>query len=1170
MQENPPPELPQITSSYPNNIMYPGPIYNEELIQYIGVLQDPQSEFTNILLIDDLKEWKDYLFVSSNLFEYWKHIYGGHQINRSTITTYRQGKCSQVIEIKPKYFTVNFLPALDFLKAGGGILMVGMTDTLDDMKERVLRILKAWMDEANSISIQDVNLWVIKDPNIGINGLNNLFQEWYQAHTNERIDYITKNELLLKSRKPIKEELVNSADITEIKDKGKGNEILSPEINHQEQETHHMQNKENGVIVKLDSEKEETCEEDIKQNNQEKGVDDHEMHLEEKEEISQKYEETNTKAKINTEISIECENNTTRENTNTKEENNPDIDNKLEEAKPKEDLESKEIKNVGKSDKAIRDETKDVQNVEEEKDLVNESLVSNKNIKNMEEEAKVIVEKEMPPGEAKGKWKLDQFQISGIQLVDTKSKIIDQLESAKSELVIIEIKTSTTYDSLFKHYSPEKSSTYSSQGYSGEIGITQRINTTLQTTTASTDVYYPTQSNNIAPKDLPSDWIDLPFAPLVQEKGARRGATGLKNLGNSCYMNAAIQCLSAVLQLTKYFILDLHKSELNTENPLGMKGNLAFAYGELIKNIWLDNKSSTTPWQVKKIISHFDPQFAGYEQHDSQELLNYMLDGLHEDLNRVRKKPYMEEKDHDEEQNEVRDSEESWRYFKSRNNSIITDLFFGQLKSKIRCPKCNKMQVKYDPFMSLSLPIPTYRSVVVHFVPDWVLTPSTKITLSISSSSYLSELGDKILLHLHKRNSKLVFCNIMGGVIHRIFDMREVVHAGIEGNGQLYAYEYNANVDLNKCYPLEFRFQLKTKGWFKGNYNFPYPRLIMLNKQWTVHKFRLMLFHTLRPFLKEPKIKSGDIYIEESGLPSGSLIYDQIENDELEIDPHLLSAYDFYFKDKKTNPIYNIQISNNIPRKIDFFASGKHKCDFCQKVHTDNCTLSLINEGELTFTQIFGNMKYKRDLILILSWSKESEQNTNIKQLKSMFDKPNILNLVKNIPNEQLNRTKISIEDSLRNFCEEEQLDSENAWTCPNCEEQVEAFKKIEIVRLPKILILHFKRFRHGKSLGLFSHRKMTEFIKYPENNLDLGKYMINSRSERWKGVKYNLVGVVNHLGNMGSGHYIATTWNPLFNHWIFYNDSEVCKAEDDDVISPNAYILFYSTDHITLPTSNP
>jgi ubiquitin carboxyl-terminal hydrolase 4/11/15 len=110
-------------------------------------------------------------------------------------------------------------------------------------------------------------------------------------------------------------------------------------------------------------------------------------------------------------------------------------------------------------------------------------------------------------------------------------------------------------------------------------------------------------------------------------------------------MNSALQCLSATVPLTDYFLSAKYLSEINLDNPLGTKGELVQEYSGLLKQLWSSRIGVFSPRDFKTCLGKFAEQFSGYSQHDSQELLAYLLDGLHEDLNRIPKKPYVEIKD---------------------------------------------------------------------------------------------------------------------------------------------------------------------------------------------------------------------------------------------------------------------------------------------------------------------------------------------------------------------------------------------------------------------------------------------------------------------------------------------------------------------------------------------
>ncbi|CAM8959174.1 unnamed protein product [Rhodiola kirilowii] len=72
-------------------------------------------------------------------------------------------------------------------------------------------------------------------------------------------------------------------------------------------------------------------------------------------------------------------------------------------------------------------------------------------------------------------------------------------------------------------------------------------------------------------------------------------------------------------------------------------GELALAFGELLKKLWAPGRAPVAPRAFKQKLARFAPQFGGYNQHDSQELLAFLLDGLHEDLNNMHAHNHMKQ-----------------------------------------------------------------------------------------------------------------------------------------------------------------------------------------------------------------------------------------------------------------------------------------------------------------------------------------------------------------------------------------------------------------------------------------------------------------------------------------------------------------------------------------------
>lgn len=174
--------------------------------------------------------------------------------------------------------------------------------------------------------------------------------------------------------------------------------------------------------------------------------------------------------------------------------------------------------------------------------------------------------------------------------------------------------------------------------------------------------------------------MKLPLTELFVNDKSRKGMTGLRNLGNTCFMNSVLQGLANTEPLVKFFLFETYQQHINPKNTYGTRGNLAKAFAELLYEMYNGEESYVDPWDVKSWVARKAVQFQGFAQHDSQEMLSVLLETMHEDCNSVSKKPYVEQKDSNGRADEVI-AAEFWAGFKERDKSIFIDLFYGQLKS---------------------------------------------------------------------------------------------------------------------------------------------------------------------------------------------------------------------------------------------------------------------------------------------------------------------------------------------------------------------------------------------------------------------------------------------------------------------------------------------------------
>ena len=160
------------------------------------------------------------------------------------------------------------------------------------------------------------------------------------------------------------------------------------------------------------------------------------------------------------------------------------------------------------------------------------------------------------------------------------------------------------------------------------------------------------------------------------------------NLGNTCFINSTLQCLLNTDDLSHYFLENVYKKDINSQNNYGYNGEIAESFANLFKKMKNANTSRINPIDFLRVFFRRNKSLKVSHQQDAQEFLSILLDYLHEDLNRINKKPYAILEEQKETESDSEASQRFWDKYKERENSIIVDLFHGQYRSKITCLDC--------------------------------------------------------------------------------------------------------------------------------------------------------------------------------------------------------------------------------------------------------------------------------------------------------------------------------------------------------------------------------------------------------------------------------------------------------------------------------------------------
>ncbi|KAJ9162941.1 hypothetical protein P3X46_022672 [Hevea brasiliensis] len=610
----------------------------------------------------------------------------------------------------------------------------------------------------------------------------------------------------------------------------------------------------------------------------------------------------------------------------------------------------------------------------------------------------------------------------------------------------------------------------------------------------------------------------------VSTRGSSSGLIGLHNLGNTCFMNSAIQCLVHTPEFAKYF-REEYRQEINWQNPLGLVGELALAFGELLRKLWAPGRTAIPPRQFKAKLARFAPQFSGYNQHDSQELLAFLLDGLHEDLNRVKHRPYIKSRDADGRPDEEV-ADEYWANHIARNDSIIVDVCQGQYKSTLVCPVCNKVSVTFDPFMYLSLPLQstTTRSITVTVFSCDGSTMPFACTVTVPKHGRCRDLIHALSNSCSlKNNEELKLVEVRNHLFQRFLEDPLISLSTIKDDDHLAAYKIPKLVKKTLVLRLIHRRQERetndsqTVSQWKP-YGTPLLSSISCDDVITRGDIQTEVYKMLSPFLRAESLRHDDIADSNTLVAASDACHDS-SSGEACADP---------LSDSMMNSTSKALTLLKLPLQL---------------VDENNACIDL-SVGEEKAIRLSSSAT---SIVVYVDWSQELLEKFDTHYMENL---PEVL---KYGPVNKKARTEpLSLYTCLEAFLREEPLVPEDMWLCPQCKERRQASKKLDLWRLPEVLVIHLKRFSYSRSMK----HKLETFVNFPIHDLDLTSYVANKNSTQRQ--LYELYALTNHYGGMGSGHYTAHIKLLDEKRWYNFDDSHISPISEDEVKTAAAYVLFY------------
>ncbi|XP_056286045.1 ubiquitin carboxyl-terminal hydrolase 31-like [Pseudoliparis swirei] len=677
---------------------------------------------------------------------------------------------------------------------------------------------------------------------------------------------------------------------------------------------------------------------------------------------------------------------------------------------------------------------------------------------------------------------------------------------------------------------------------------------------------------------VPSDDSDcggFPFGDKVP------GVAGLKNHGNTCFMNAILQCLSNTELFAEYLALEQFKEgetagattgggggDRAKANGLQKKGLQQPESGEvteqlsgLVRALWTFEYTPQHSRDFKNVVSKSALQFKGNSQHDAQEFLLWLLDRVHEDLNHIihpdirppRKPPI-------EEENAPEGSP------LPAPGSFVHELFQAQYRSSLTCPHCQKQSNTFDPFLCISLPIPVphTRPLYVTVVYQGKCSHCMRVGVAVPLSGTVSRLRQAVAQETKIPAQQIVLTEMYFDGFHRSFCDDDDDLEIIQESDSIFAFET----------PELFRpEQIRSK---RGGS--PHAYLNQNNLKYSTDNNRLstQIQEPTTPPPQSPHKNSGQaekiillvcnracagqqgrrfgnpfiLYLERT------VTWDVLQKEILEKMRHLLRPGVFVQVGPFTLRVVGVVgITYLLPQEEQPLCHPSVERAF------KSC-----GPGGPPHVKI------------VVEWDKETKDYL-FKRTEDEYIPD--AESVRQAKEQHLQPQTCSLAQCFQLYTKEEQLAPDDAWRCPHCKQLQQGSIKLSLWTLPDILILHLKRFRQDGDRRM----KMQNMVKFPLAGMDMAPHMVKRSQSSWslpshwspwrrsygmgrdpEDYLYDLYAVCNHHGTMQGGHYTAHCKNSIDGQWYCFDDSDVQHMSEDEVCKQNGYILFYQR-RATIPS---